>query len=133
MLADAVTPSSYQSIGWLLVSLGALALIANQLLAFVRNLRGPSPQPPNNELELAGQQLEMRVSELERNREEDRKQASERRKAIYEQMNRDRETFMQEVRNLYARIERNEVHINETIRQLPHEIIATLRNTGVIK
>lgn len=136
MLAELPAPTSFQSLGWIVAVLGGLALILNQGWAFISNVRGPRPvppQPPNGELELQGQQLEMRVAELERNREEDRKVSSERRKAIYDQMNTDRATFMAEVKDIYERIERHETQMHQTVRQLPHEIIATLRNTGVIK
>lgn len=133
MLAELPQPSSFESIGWLVVCLGSVALLLNQGWAFVQNIRGPHPQPPNGQLEAARQQLELRVMELEQRREEDRVQASERRKAIYEEMRTDRQNRAQEVKDVYARIERMEKETNRMIRELPHEIIATLRNTGVIK
>jgi len=130
MLAQLPDPSAYASIGWLIVSLGALALVLNQGFGFVRSLRG---EPPAEQLKLIAESLKERVDDLEKQREADLKNASDRRQLIYAEFRTQRMDFLKEIKDVYVRIDKDRNSVNEALRELPGELIATLRNTGVIK
>jgi len=77
--------------------------------------------------------LERRMNAAEEQRVTDQETGSERRAKIYGELRSQREDFQEEIKTVYDRIERTEKSFNDAIRHLPNEIIATLRNTGVIK
>lgn len=77
--------------------------------------------------------IERRVSASEVQREQDMQIGSDRRAKIYAELRSQREDFQLEIKQVYDRIERTEKTFHEALRHLPNEIIATLRNTGVIK
>lgn len=130
MLAQLPDPSAYASIGWLMVALGALALVLNQGFGFVRSVRGA---PPAEQLQLIADALEKRIQQLEKQRETDLVQASTRRQLIYQEFKDQRTDFLKEIKDVYTQIDKDRTAVNEALRELPNELIATLRNTGVIK
>ncbi len=123
-------PSSYQAIGWLIVSLGALALLLNQGMSLIRGFRG---EPPAESLKLIADGLVQRIEELEEQRTDDLERASQRRQLIYAEFKHQREDFLREIKDVYKVIEQDKKEINSVLRNLPNEVIATLRNTSVIK
>lgn len=123
-------PNSYASIGWVVVSLGALMLIVERGVALFKHF---GSSPPAGELAITNAQLAERLAQLEEQRELDLRTGSERRQKIYAELKSQREDFQRETKAIYERIERTEKTFHEAIRHLPNEIIATLRNTGVIK
>lgn len=72
-------PESYQSIGWLLVSLGALMLFVERGVTFVRLLRG---NPANEELNGGADVLNQRVRSLE----EEARESMNRRRLMHEKI-----------------------------------------------
>lgn len=121
-------PNSYQAIGWLVVGLAALVAIANQGLAFYRNVRRSSVperrmiQEPltvkpaesyaleQDCSERAGA-LQQQIDELRRLRETDDLVASKHRKAVYD------------------KIEAVRLELSAKIDQMPAAITAQLLNT----
>lgn len=77
--------------------------------------------------------IEKRVTASEEQRDLDMQIGSERRAKIYAELKSQREDMNQMVEKIYDRIDHNEKTNAQTLRNLPNEIIATLRNTGVIK
>lgn len=77
--------------------------------------------------------VERRITIAEEQRNLDLQNGSERRAKIYAELKAQRDDWQTVVQKLYERIERTEKLFNEAVRHLPAEIIATLRNTGVIK
>jgi len=122
-------PSPVHIAAWL-ASLMFLVGMTNQVLKLVDRMKS---HPPGNELQLTASQIAQRVSDLEELRESDRDEASERRRAIFNQMDKDRTAFHHEIKGAYDRIERTERDFQQAMRNLPNEIIATLRNTGAIQ
>ncbi len=123
-------PSSYQAIGWLVVGLGAVMLALNQGVNLVRGFRG---EPPAEQLKIIAEALARRVDDLEEQRAKDLQHASERRQMIYAEFKRQHERFLGEIKDVYRVIEQDKKELNSVLRNLPNEVIATLRHTNVIK
>ena len=123
-------PNAYQSVGWILVGIFALAGGVNQIHALVLRWRG---EPSSESLYAEARAIGRRVEELEKQRKQDLDNASERRRLIYAEFKSQRGDFLNEIKDLYARIDSDRKHVEEVLRHLPNELIATLRNTGVIK
>lgn len=77
--------------------------------------------------------IEKRITATEEQRDADQQEGSLRRGKIYAELKSQRDDFQREIKGCYDRCERIEKANNEALRELPGEIIATLRNTGVIK
>lgn len=77
--------------------------------------------------------IEKRVTASEEQREEDRQIGSERRAKIYAELKSQREDMNKMVEKIYDRIDENQKATTREMHSLPGEIIATLRNTNVIK
>lgn len=58
-------PDDYRSVGWLLMTLAALAVAGHHLLKVLKHLRGKPPQPPNQVLDASQRALEQRVVMME--------------------------------------------------------------------
>lgn len=70
MMAEVLPdPSSFSSIGWVIVILAALAFGVNAVLDLVARMRGDSPEPPNAQIQQSVKQLNARVKVLEEWRE----------------------------------------------------------------
>ena len=134
---------SYQGIGWLLVGLGALAMLANQLDDFFKRRQGKDQEPPNGELHVALEAHTEAIDELRNQFKEQREKRDNEIQDIYERMNTDRAFGEEERRRsssaIYNKIEQTRVEVEsnlndvkETIRVLPNEIITLLKNTNKI-
>jgi hypothetical protein len=123
-------PQSYQAIGWLVVGLGAVILALNQGVNLIRGFRG---EPPAEQLKLIAEALARRVDELEIQRGKDLQYASDRRQLIYQEFKTQRAEFLREIKDVYKLIEQDKKDLNLVLRNLPNEVIATLRHTNVIK
>lgn len=123
-------PDSFQGIGWMIVAVSALVVLVERGMALYAHFR---PTPPPGELHLTSAQLAKRISDLEVLREKDQQKASDRRQLIYDEFKKQRDDFLQEIKDVYAQIDKERALVNTALRDLPNEIIATLRNTGVIK
>jgi predicted Holliday junction resolvase-like endonuclease len=77
--------------------------------------------------------IEKRVTASEVQREEDLQIGSDRRAKIYAELKSQREDMNKMVEKIYDRIDENQKASSREMRNLPGEIIATLRNTNVIK
>lgn len=77
--------------------------------------------------------IERRVTASEEQREADLQMGSERRAKIYAELKSQRDDMLKLVERIYTRIEENRNLTARELRDLPGEIIATLRNTGAIK
>lgn len=77
--------------------------------------------------------MEKRLTASEALRDEDMKTGSDRRAKIYEELSNQRADMLKLVEKLHERIGSHERHTSEQLHRLPSEIIATLKNTGVIK
>lgn len=123
-------PNTFSALGWLFVALVGLVVGVNQIDDFFKRRRG---SPANEELGLTAESLAQRIADLEQQRVDELKTGSERRQKIYAELKSQREDMLKLVDKIYDRIDRNEKENATTLRNLPNEIIATLRNTGVIK
>ena len=77
--------------------------------------------------------IEKRMSASEAQRAEDMETGSERRKQIYAELSNQRADMLKLVEKLHERIGSHERQTSEQLHRLPSEIIAMLKNTGVIK
>lgn len=77
--------------------------------------------------------IERRVTAAEEQRDKDLLIGSERRAKIYAELKSQREDMNKMVEKLYGRIDENQKLTARELRELPNELIATLRNTNVIK
>lgn len=76
MFAESLPPpTSYQAIGWIAVSAWAIAGGVNQILKLVDRVKGKSPSPPNEQLEVGRRELERRISAVEKEQAESRKES----------------------------------------------------------
>lgn len=130
ILAALPPPESFEAIGWTAVALSGVVLMVERGMAMARHFKST---PPTAELALTHAHLAKRLGDLEAQREEDLRTGSERRKQIYAELKSQREDFQGELKSVYSRIERNEREQNEVLRRLPDQIVALLKNTGVIK
>ena len=58
-------PAGFQSVGWILLALAALAAAANQILGLIEKFRGPLPAPQHPITEDRVKALETRVHSIE--------------------------------------------------------------------
>lgn len=134
-------PDSFQGIGWMIVSLTALVVIVERGMALWAHFK---PTPPTGELQITTSQLAERIADLEKQRVDDLRIGSDRRAKIYAELKTQRDDFqleiksqradfLKEIKDVYQTIDKDRATVNAALRDLPNEIIATLRNTGVIK
>ena len=129
-------PTSYEAIGWLIVTLASLCVAINQIDDFFER-RKPKPGfPPveqleNSQLALTGrvEDLEDAVLDLRREMKEDReaqaRSASIRAAGLYKKID--------DVRaELSANLEAVRHEFAENQRSLPNEIVTLLKNTNAI-
>ncbi len=122
LLADAThpsDPSSYQSLGWLMVCAVALVAGINQVMRLLDRFK-EKPRPADTYVtkeEHRERVVEFRtqLADIRRAREDDTR-------AVRGDLDGLREQFGTDLRGVHQRID-----------DLPNSIIATLKNTGVIK
>jgi chromosome segregation ATPase len=129
-------PTTYESIGWLVVALASLCVAVNQIDDFFERRKSPVGHPPVEQLDSAQQALTERVENLEddlsdlrhemkTDREAQLKSASIRAAGIYKKID--------EVRTeLSANLETVRQELTENQRSLPNEIVTLLKNTNAI-
>lgn len=129
-------PTSYESIGWLVVGLAALCVAINQIDDFFERRKPRAGFPPVEQLENSRLALEHRVDKIEldlmairREMKEDRetsaRTASIRAAGLYKKIDETRA-------ELSANIETVRQELTENQRSLPNEIVALLKNTNAI-
>lgn len=111
MLPD---PTTAQSIGWLCVALFGIAGGANQVVRLVRTIRG----------EANTDELHRRITQLEKVAED----AVGRRRAIYMEIERKHDMAKGGIEALRDELNEDIDAVRETIRNLPAEIIALIKN-----
>jgi chromosome segregation ATPase len=77
--ADLPDPKGYVGLGWVLVAIGALMVIANQAIKLKRNLSG---EPPNQVLGVSAQEMARRMQMAEQKIDE----SDKRRKSLYDRI-----------------------------------------------
>lgn len=117
-------PNHYASIGWLLVSIAAIAYGANHIWELVNRMRGEPPHPPNSLLEADHRALKHRVKNLE-----------EWRDGLAQKLDRDKREILDagdrreiKITTELDELRRAQAQTNRTVAAIPNEFMALLAN-----
>jgi len=137
MMIAQLTADMVKDIAPWLVCLGAFLWIWNQGAEAVRNFKGKTPHPPNETLDVTQQNLSGRIVIVESGLSEARKQMSQSLEAHRQESSRGRAAIYEKIdsvrKELQADLTAQTSQLKADMNQVPHQIMALLRNAGIIK
>jgi hypothetical protein len=120
-----MNPTSFESLGWLIVGLASLATAINQIDDFFERRKTKPGFPPAEQLENSQEALAARVEKLELAVGDIRREM----KADREELAR---TASIRAAGIYKKIDEVRAEFSASQRSLPNEIVTLLKNTNAI-